>query len=525
MIYRFERFELDVGQLELRRDGVALAIEPQVFAILELLVGNSVRMVSKDEINERVWGGRIVSDAAVNSRIRSARRAIGDDGTAQRLIKTIRNRGFRFVGDVSVTADFPTPPCELIPAPKGVDVPAEDVAHAPTKPASIAVLPLQVPGRDYRDEALGDAIAHELIVELSRLRWLHVIARGSSFRLRGMDIDVSRTGAILGVRYLLSGSMSVCGDRYRLALELAETGDGAVLWADNLEVSRDELIQLRSDLTAKIAATIEGRIQFKEAQQASRLPTENLDAWQAYFRGLWHMYRFNAHDNEIAAHLFIQALNSDRQFARAMSGLSFTHFQNAFIGFGNNPQREKALAMTKAKQAFELDPLDPFVNLTMGRAEMLGGNWEAAMPWFDRSTELNPSYALAFYHRALSDAVIGTGADGPEFAMRAVTLSPIDPMLYAMLGARTLSHIARGELDTAMEWAERAALSPGAHVHIYAIGYIASMLAGKADDARRWMDQVRRREPRYSDTRFFEAFPIRDDTLHAKIERTLEPFK
>ena len=281
---------------------------------------------------------------------------------------------------------------------------------------------------------------------------------------------------------------------------------------------------LRSDITAKVAATVESRIQSREAQQASALPTENLDAWQAYFRGLWHMYRFNAHDNEIASHLFKQALKSDGGFARALSGLSFTHFQNAFIGFSENPKRERDLAMAKAQEAFALDPLDPFVSLTMGRAEMLQGNWEAAMPWFDRSTEINPSYALAFYHRALSDAVIGSGDEGPEYAMKAIALSPIDPMLYAMLGARAFSHIAQGDLDAAIDWAERAAISPGAHVHIHAIAYLAQALAGNCDASRNWFDQVRRREPQYTDKLFFQAFPIRDERLRSTVKSALEPF-
>ena len=531
MIYRFGRYELDLAQLELRLEGVVQAVEPQVFAILELLIANSSRMVSKEEINERVWGGRIVSEAALSSRIRSARNAIGDDGTAQRLIKTIRHRGFRFVGEVTVSADLAAPTLSIdarpwsgagpIDAARGCSGP-DPVAG--TRRLSIAVLPLRMLDDDYRSGLLAEAIAHEVIVELSRLSWLHVIARGSSFQIRGPDVDVCQAGSVLGVRYLLTGSMSVFGRRCRLALELAETGDGAVVWADNIEASLEDLMTLRSDITAKVAATVESRIQSREAQQASALPTENLDAWQAYFRGLWHMYRFNAHDNEVASHLFDQALKSDGRFARALSGLSFTHFQNAFIGFSGNPGRERDLAMAKAQEAFALDPLDPFVSLTMGRAEMLQGNWEAAMPWFDRSTEINPSYALAFYHRALSDAVIGSGDEGPDYAMKAIALSPIDPMLYAMLGARAFSHLAQGDLDAAIDWAERAAISPGAHVHIHAIAYLAQALAGNRDASRNWFDQVRRREPQYTDKLFFQAFPIRDERLRATVKSALKRF-
>ena len=211
MIYRFEEFELDTDRFELRRGGVAQKVEPQVFALLELLVANNERMISKDELNLRIWGGRVVSEAVVNSRIRSARRAVGDDGKAQRLIKTVHNRGFRFVGEPTaepvVRADYFAAGDS---ATKQMPSPATDPPNAPGRP-SIAVLPFQMLAADPRYGMLADAVAHEVIVELSRLHWLFVIARGSSFRFRGPDVDLAAASEVLGARYLLTGSVAIDG--------------------------------------------------------------------------------------------------------------------------------------------------------------------------------------------------------------------------------------------------------------------------------------------------------------------------
>ena len=227
------------------------------------------------------------------------------------------------------------------------------------------------------------------------------------------------------------------------------------------------------------------------------LPTESLDAWASYFRGLWHMYRFNAHDNDIATHLFTRALEADDRFARAHAGLSFTHFQNGFIGYKKDSREHARLAKQHADRALELDPLDPLTVLSMGRAEMLRGNWEDATPWFDRSTEMNPNYSWAFYHRALSSAVVDDGAVAPEHAMKAISLSPIDPLHYAMLASRSLGHMAQGEYEQGAEWSSRAAKAPNAHVMICAIAAIGSSLAGDGAGAEDHASEIRERDSRF----------------------------
>lgn len=522
LIYRFEDTEIDTDRFELRRGGIARKVEPQVFALLELLVSNADHLVSKDELNLRIWGGRVVSDAVVNSRIRSARQAIGDDGKAQRLIRTVHKLGFRFVGSAVGSNAALRSAVASIGEPDRSAAPVRDKPVGQDNRPSIAVLPLQLSSTEPRYAILADAVAHEVIVELSRLHWLFVIARGSSFRFRCPDADLQAAGRILGVRYLLTGGVAIDGRRSVVTIELCYAADSRVLWADKFEGPVDDLLALRLTIAARVVTALELRIPMLEAREAAKLPTDNLDSWSAYHRGLWHMYRFNAHDNEIAAHMFSRAIDADPNFARAHAGLSFTHFLNAFIGYTPDVAGERRRARAQAERGMELDPLDPFANLTMGRAHMLVGDIEGGRAWFERCVELNPNYAFAIYNRALADAVTGQGTNSEQGAVKAMTLSPIDPMLYAMLTTRALSYLVREDYAAARDWAQKGAEAPNAHLQIRVIAAVAHELAGDRSGADRWVSEIRRRDREYRRETFFEAFPFRDDKTRTAIRGALD---
>ena len=514
MIYSFDDFELDTSYLELRKNGVPQKIEPQVYSLLELLVTNHHRIVTKDEINHYVWADRVVSEATVNSRIRSARIAIDDDGKMQRLIKTAHKRGFRFAGE-PVSSGYAFDQTQLPETYGQDDIHGANDHHG--KP-SIAVLPLNLLSNDPQYKIYADAISHELIVELSRLHWLHIIARGSSFRFRSADTDLTLVGKMLGVRYVLSGSLRISDNNGISLVELSSATDGQVIWADEFEGPIEDLLVLRSKIISRIAAIIETQVQTNEIIKTERLPTENLDAWGAYHRGLWHMYRFNLHDNTVAEALFHRAIALDPKFSRAHAGLSFTHFQNAFIGLTSDRNNQRKLAKTHAALGFEIDPFDPFVNLTMGRAEMLSGDFEAALSWIDRCLEFRPNYAFAIYNRAMVDAIIGNGIDSQRRSMKALSLSPLDPLLYAMLCCRGLSHLVRGEYEAASDWAERGAIQPNSHLQIWAIAAMSHELAGNRDKALKWATKIKENASEFDHNQFFQSFPIRDS--HARSETT-----
>jgi DNA-binding winged helix-turn-helix (wHTH) protein/TolB-like protein len=528
MIYRFGAFELDLATRELRAEGKPRSVEPQVFDLLVLLVGNRERLVTREELIEKVWDGRVVSEAALSSRVKSARQAIGDDGAAQRLIRTVHGRGFRFVGEVAqvAAAGVATTPgaaapgvsaSAVVPQPASPEPPGADASRP-----SIAVLPFRLVGAEGPCAGLALALPHELIIEMSRLRWLLVIARGSSFRLDAATTGHAEIGRLLGVRYCLSGTVMFDGRALVVTVELVDTRDASLVWADRCSGPVDDVHRMREAILQQTLAALEIRVPLHEAGHARLLVAENLDAWSAYHLGLQHMYRFNRVDNAAAAALFGRAVALDPGFARAHAGLSFVHFQTAFLRHTDDVAGEIDQARRHAERGLELDPVDPFVNFTMGRTFWLRGELESSLGWLERSTTLSPNYAQGIYARAWTEALAGRPLEGREHVDHAMRLSPLDPMYYAMLGTRAFTHLALGEEQEAALWAERAARAPGAHVLIAMIAAALQALAGDGDRAAAWAANVRERNGALRRDDFFRSFPMKSAGMRARVSQALE---
>jgi tetratricopeptide (TPR) repeat protein len=233
------------------------------------------------------------------------------------------------------------------------------------------------------------------------------------------------------------------------------------------------------------------------------------------------MYRFNRRDNAAATAHFLQAIARDPRFARAHAGLSFVHFQTAFMRHTDDVAGETALARRYAARGLELDPLDPFVNFTMGRSYWLEGELDTSLAWLERSVSLCPNYAQGIYACALTEALGGRGVDGARHVEQAMRLSPIDPLYYAFLGTRGLAHLALGDDAAAAEWAERAAHSPGAHVIIAMIAACAHALAGDSPRAVAWAANVRERAPALSRQDFFRSLPMKPGPVRARVDAAL----
>lgn len=512
MRYCFDAHELDLARGELRSDGLVVPVEPRVFALLSLLVEQRDRLVTREELIEKVWDGRVVSDAALASCLKSARRALGDDGQSQRYLRTVHGRGVRFVGTVDSA---------MIMAPgAGDEAPALAAARA-GRP-SLAVLPFELLGPPAPlVRLLPEALPHELIAALARLRWLFVIARGSSFRFRAQERDVVAAGRALGVRYVLTGSVASAAGGVAVIATLVDSTDGGVLWSERAEVALDDIHALRTQLVARVVGALELQIPLHEAQRARLTDPTHIDAWGHYHLGLQHGWRFNAVDNRTALACFERAIACDPHFARAHAGLSFAYFQNAFLRYSADPAIDARAARASAEEAVALDSADPFANFTLGRSLWLDGNLDGSLVWLERATQLSPNYAQGHYARAWAQTLVGDAAAGRANADLALALSPFDPLAYAMLGTRALSHAVLGEYAQAAHYAERAARAPGAHVLIAMIAGLCHSLAGAADDATRWRRSALERRPDLSRHDFLRAFPFADPAIRRLIDSTL----
>ena len=271
----FEDFVLDEERRELRQGADVVAVEPKVFDLLVHLVANRQRVIAKDDLIDAVWNGRIVSDSALATAVNAARVALGDSGEAQRLIKTLPRKGFRFVGEVRKH--------EI------VDKAAADVATAPPKAnlalpdrPSLAVLPFTNIGHDPEQDYFADGIVEEMITALSRMRSLFVIARNSSFTFKGRSVDVKEVGRELGVRYVLEGSVRKAAQRLRISAQLVDATTGMNLWADRFEGALDDVFELQDQVTTSVIAAISPQLERAEIARAKRKPTESLDAYDIY---------------------------------------------------------------------------------------------------------------------------------------------------------------------------------------------------------------------------------------------------
>jgi tetratricopeptide (TPR) repeat protein len=234
------------------------------------------------------------------------------------------------------------------------------------------------------------------------------------------------------------------------------------------------------------------------------------------------MYGFNRRDNGLAAEFFGRAIEQDAAFARAHAGLSFVHFQTAFLRQTDDIPRAIRLARDCAQRGIDIDPLDPFVNFTMGRTYWLEGDLDRSLAWLERATSLSPNYAQGIYAQAWTELMADTTAAARQHVDLAMQLSPLDPLYYAMLSLRGLTHIAAGDVQAGAEWAERGARSPGSHALIAMIAAAAQALAGNHENARRWAAEVRSRSPALTRDDFFGAFPMRSDAMRKRVAAALE---
>jgi tetratricopeptide (TPR) repeat protein len=284
------------------------------------------------------------------------------------------------------------------------------------------------------------------------------------------------------------------------------------VWREELETSTDGTFAALDTIVDRVVAGIAEEIETAECSRAILQPPSSLDAWEAYHRGLWHMYKFNDADNRHAADLFERALQLDPTFARAWAGLSFTHFQNVFLDLTPHRRQEVELALRAARRSVDADDRDPAAHWAMGRALWLGGESSGSFAELERSVELSPNFALGHYTLGFFHCQIGdprAAITATDYARR---LSPFDPLLFAMLCSRAAAHVRLGELQEAAEWASKAAGRPNAHVQILAVAAACSVLAGRRDDARRVAARIRERLPGYGTDDFFRAFRFDADT-------------
>jgi TolB-like protein/Flp pilus assembly protein TadD len=372
--------------------------------------------------------------------------------------------------------------------------------------ASIAVMPFADalvgaggPG------GVGDALAHDVITRLAKLRGLFVIAQGTVFALKERRVEAEDAGRMLDVDYVVSGSVRRQGERLAVTVELTETRSARVVWAEIFNERFDDAFLVLDEIGNRVVASIASEVETNERNRAILKPPNSLDAWEAHHRALWHMYRFTRADNEQARHFFQTALRLDPTFARAHAGLSFTHWQNAFQGWADR-ESEIERALEAAGRGLVADDRDPAVHWAQGRALWLRGRHDESVVELAHAVDLSPNFAQGHYALAFVQSQSGDPLAAISASDHSRQLSPFDPLLFAMLGARAMALVRLGRFEEAADSAVKAAARPNAHPHIFGIAAYSLALAGSLDDARAHAAAIRKTLPAYTVADFLRTF-------------------
>jgi TolB-like protein len=492
--YVFGGYALDIERRELKRGAELVSVGPQVFDLLAYLVQNSERVVSKSDLLNAVWRGRIVSESTLTSHINLARKAVGDRGADQQVIRTIARKGFRFVGrlasEPSSVGAQSAPDPNRAGGPDGAILPFRD------KP-SIAVLPFDNlsgdPGQDY----FADGMVEEVITELSRMAWLFVIARNSSFVYKGRPVEAKQVGRELGVRYLLEGSVRKEGARMRIIAQLIDTVTGAHLWAERFEGTLDRVFELQDQVAAAVVGAISPRLEWAEIQRAKRKPTESLDAYDYFLRGMASFYLRSQATTADALRLFHRAIDLDDEFASAYGMAAWCYVWRLYNGWMTDSVEEERIKGARlARRAVELGSNDAIALSRGGYAlSVLAGESDSGAAFLDRALQLNPNLAATWALSGLLRNWMGEPELGIDHLARAMRLSPQDPTLYHMQTGTGFAHLLAGRFDEACGWAERALRDEPGWSTALTVAAAAHALAGRNDKAQRRMAQLRQANP------------------------------
>lgn len=456
MQFLFQDHLLDTDLRELSREQVPVAVEPQVFDLVVHLMENRDRVVSKDELIDKIWHGRSVSESTLTSRINAARKAIGDSGASQALIRTIARKGFRFVGDVQTQLGAVAPELGRL---------TQATLALPDRPA-IAVLPFTNMSDDREQDYFSDGISEDIITALSKLRWFFVVARNSSFVYKGRAVHIHEVARELGVRYVVEGSVRRSGDRLRISAQLNDVSTGSHLWAERYDRELADVFAVQDEITEAIVAAIEPQLYAAESFRAQQKPPGSLDAWDLVMRALSHYWRSTREDNAAAQALLEQAVTIDPAYGKALGLLATSHIFGAHMGW-TDMAATMPVAERAALAAVEADREDAWAHHGLAYTYLFRRRFDDALAEFELALQLNPNFAMAHAFYGVTLCYAGRWQDGDAAARRTLRLSPRDPLAAIYCGvaayARFIGRDYEGAVQMARESMRQRADFVGAH--------------------------------------------------------------
>jgi TolB-like protein/cytochrome c-type biogenesis protein CcmH/NrfG len=492
--FLFSDHVLDTARRELSCSGRDVSVEPQVFDLLVYLVENRDRVVSKDDLIDNIWGGRIVSESTLTSRINAARRAVGDSGSSQNLIRTVPRKGLRFIGSVRTQLVSPAAVAAELAA-DHADVPRAALP-LPDRPA-IAVLPFVNMSGDREQEYFSDGISEDIITALSKLRWFFVIARNSSFVYKGKAVHISQIARELGVHYVVEGSVRKSGDRVRISAQLNDVSTGSHLWAERYDRNLADVFAVQDEIAESIVAAIEPQLYAAENFRAERKPPGSLDAWDLVMRALSHYWRVTRQDNMVAQALLEKAISIDPHYGQALGVLATSHIFGAHMGWAEM-RSAVPIAERAALAAVEADTEDAWAHHGLAYTYLFARRFEDSVAEYELALRLNPNFSLtqAFYGLSLSYS--GRWQECEVAVRRALRLSPRDPFSALYHGIGAFAQFLGRNYDEAIRLARESLRQRSDFVGAHRVLTAAAAMAGQHELARTALQGLFRTQPNIS---------------------------
>jgi TolB-like protein/Flp pilus assembly protein TadD len=523
MIYRVGTRSIDAEAYEIRCEDGPVPVEPQVFDLIVTLIGNRERVVSKDEIIDRIWNGRIVSDATLNSRVAAARKALGDDGSAQKLIRTIHGRGFRFVGDV-IEQDRPrvnaSNPLAKQDGFGTVIAQARDSVRQPADRPSLVVMPFDNLSGEA-DQYFVDGVVEEITAALSRVREFFVIARQSAFTYKGRFVDVREIGRELGVSYVVEGTVRRGGDRLRISVHLVEAESRAQLWSDRYEGATTGIFDFQDHIAAQVVGAIHPAVRNAEIALARSRPPNNIRAYDLVLRAYPSLWGHTAEDNQQAISILRQAIAIDPAYGRAHALLAWCLAQEVCFFWSTTPEQGRTSALKAVKDAAGLIGDDPTAMTALGSALSLCCEQDRAANYVERALTLDPNNAWAWTRYGWIALYRNDGQRATERFERALRLSPLDPFALPLGAGMASAAGMAGHYGEAIRIV-REVLNRNPRVtwpNRLLAAWLA--LAGDLDPAKRAVQELLAHQPNASVELYLACSPVKLDPYLSKMVQGL----
>lgn len=437
-MYCFDDFELDTQQFELRQSGVPVQVEPRALELVRLLIENRDRVVDRDEIIRELWDGRIVSDAAISTCLKSARRAVGDNGKSQTLIKTVHGRGFRFVGSVQYDAPQDSPAQAL------------DVSEFP----SLIILPMQVFGEADYLQGVADGLVELLTTVLTRVPLLSIVSRAASFATKGQPVDMADIRDKFGVWYMLEGSLQETPAGVRANFQLIDVASGHHIWARRIEQARDE--DISAGLLNAVLPILEPQLVRAMVKDLSaRTTSVSAPALTLEAIGMLSIKGWNRPSFAEAERLLDRAIELQPDLALAHAYLALVLGLGHRVGLLVDRTVLSERVNRLVEIALDLDGLDSTILGMTGCALADIGERERALPLLRSALELNPDNAQARTALGATHLLAGNYQDAMQELQEGLRASPMDPRRAIWRAALATATLLQGDAESA----EKEALS------------------------------------------------------------------